>query len=248
MLKITTRNAFTSKLRAVSNLKNNLTDLALYAIEQARQHSNLKELNELFNAPAFKLQSGLPNKLGKQLQAYVTAQYKALKFEHESAQTKITFSTNFDANNPKASGTIRRANIVSLTDTRDLAKNHTLVNGDDFNGFIYLSRNLYTNDLSKALSFEQWESLTKPVAPPKVPTISAKTLAGNLTALADKTAILSGKPDDLRTIVELAAQLHAIAYDALAQAASEVDLGALQQFETLKPSTLAKAANKKAAH
>lgn len=247
MLNITTRNAFTSKLRSVSNLKNNLTDLALYAINQAASHGNLKELNELFNAPAFKLQSGLPNKLGKQLQSYVSSLYKALKFEHENAQTKVTFSANFDANNPKASGTIRRANIVSITDTRELPENHELANGDEFNGFIYLSRNLYTSDLSKALSFEQWESLTKP-KPVKVPTVSAKTMAANMAALVDKTATLTGKPDDLRTIVELAAQLHAIAYDALAQAASEVNLEALQQFETLKPSALAKAANKKAAH
>lgn len=248
MLNITTRNSFTSKLRSVSNLKNNLTDLALYAINQAMQHGNLKELNELFNAPAFKLQSGLPNKLGKQLQSYVSSLYKALKFECENAQIKITFSANFDANNPKASGTVRRTCIVSIVDTRELADNHTLANGDDFNGFIYLSRNLYTSDLDKALSFEQWESLTKPVAPPKVPTISAKTLANNMAALVDKTATLTGKPDDLRTIVELAAQLHAIAYDELAKAASEVNLDALQQFETLKPSALAKAANKKAAH
>lgn len=248
MLNITTRNAFTSKLRSVSNLKNNLTDLALYAINQAMQHGNLKELNELFNAPAFKLQSGLPNKLGKQLQSYVSSLYKALKFEHENAQTKVTFSANFDSNNPKASGTIRRTCIVSITDTRELPDNHELANGDEFNGFIYLSRSLYTSDLSKALSFEQWESLAKPAAPVKVPTISAKTMAANMAALVDKTATLKGKPDDLRTIVELAAQLHAIAYDALAQAASEVNLEALQQFETLKPSTLAKAANKKATH
>lgn len=248
MLNITTRKAFTAKLRAVSNLKSNLTDLALYAIQQAASHGNLKELNELFNAPAFKLQSGLPNKLGKQLQSYVTSLYKALKFEHESAQTKVTFSANFDANNPKASGTIRRTCIVSITDTRELPDNHQLTNGDESNGLIYLSRNLYTSDLSKALSFEQWESLTKPAAPVKVPTISAKTMAANMAALADKTATLTGKPDDLRTIVELAAQLHAIAYNTLIQAASDVDLQALQQFETLKPSTLAKAANKKAAH
>ena len=132
-------------------------------------------------------------------------------------------------------------------DTRELPENHELANGDEFNGFIYLSRNLYTSDLNKALSFEHWESLTKP-KPVKVPTVSAKTMAANMAALVDKTATLSGKPDDLRTIVELAAQLHAIAYDALAQAASEVNLEALQQFEALKPSTLAKAANKKAAH
>lgn len=248
MLKITNRNAFTSKLRAVSSLKANLTDLALYAIEQARQHSNLKELNELFNSPAFKLQSGLPNKLGKQLQSYVTAHYKALKFEHENAKTLITFSANFDSNNPKASGTIRRTLLVSITDTRELPENHGLSNGDKHNGLVYLSRNLYTDDLSKVLTFDQFESLTKPEKVAKAPTINAKTLAANLKALADGSATLTGKPDDLRTLVELAATLHATAYNALADLASEVDLTALQTFETIKPSTLAKAANKKAAH
>ena len=136
--------------------------------------------------------------------------------------------------------------IVDITATQSLDESHELSNGDTLGDYIYQSKNLYTTDLSKLLSFAEFENLEKPGKAPST-SFSVKSLAANLPKLAAGDLSVKGTPDELRAVIEQLHILHAACYEALEAQASDVNLAALQTFETLKPSTLAKAANKKAA-
>lgn len=238
------RSQFTRGLTTLNNSPALITNLVEFAIYNAI-NGNTKESTELFNSPALLLKSGSFNALGKRVLAYYSAHYKALKITPSTDGTSVEFSAKI-TENATDSGTIRRTMIVDITATQSLDEGHELNNGDTLGDYIYQSKNLYTTDLSKLLSFAEFDNLAKPEKAPST-AYSVKALAAALPKLASAELQVKGTPDELRAVIEQLHILHAACYAELEAQASAVDLQALQTFETLAPSTLAKAANKKAA-
>lgn len=76
--KSVTARQFGEMVKSISGTSDKITLAANYAIAQIYDHGNKDKLIQLFKSPAFNLQAGGLNKLGKEVLAYIRAHYPAL--------------------------------------------------------------------------------------------------------------------------------------------------------------------------
>ena len=232
---IKNRSAFVKTLNTLSSVKKNYTSLALYAIEQAATHGNLKEVTELYNHSHFVKSDGSLSAEGKRLQSYIQAQYKGLKVTHDNARIAVEFSAK-----PEAT---RRHMIVDLEATRTLDSSTEYANGETVGNHTFQSKALYTSDFSKWMDYITFENLSKPEKEETIKQVNAKTMLTNVLALLDNEAIIKG---DYKTLLDLSDKLAAFKLlldNAAIREQSGVDLAALAQTMSVPASSKSRAAH-----
>lgn len=232
---IKNRTQFTKTLNTLSSVKKNYTALAVYAIEQAATHGNLKEVTELYNHSHFVKSDGSLSAEGKRLQSYIQAQYKGLKLAHDNAAMIVEFSAKID--------TTRRHMIIDLKATSELDNDTVYANGELIGAYVYQSKALYTSDFSKWMDYATFENLSKPAKEETIRQVNAKTMLTNVLALLDNGAVIKG---DYKTLLDLSdklADFKLLLDNAAIREQSGVDLAALAQTMSVPASSKSRAAH-----
>ena len=232
---IKNRTQFTKTLNTLSSVKKNYTSLALYAIEQAATHGNLKEVTELYNHSHFIKSDGNLSAEGKRLQSYIQAQYKGLKVSHDNAAMVVEFSAKID--------TTRRHMIIDLEATSALDNDTSYANGETVGNHTFQSKALYTSDFSKWMDYTTFENLSKPAKEETIKQVNAKTMLTNVLALLDNEAVIKG---DYKTLLDLSdklADFKLLLDNAAIKEQSGVDLAALAQTMSVPASSKSRAAH-----
>ena len=231
---IKNRTQFTKTLNTLSSVKKNYTALALYAVEQAATHGNLKEVTELYNHSHFIKSDGSLSAEGKRLQSYIQAQYKGLKVAHDNAAMIVEFSAKID--------TTRRHMIIDLKATSEL-DGTDYENGELIGAYVYQSKALYTSDFNKWMDYATFENLSKPAKEETIKQVNAKTMLTNVLALLDNEAVIKG---DYKTLLDLSdklADFKLLLDNAAIREQSGVDLAALAQTMSVPASSKSRAAH-----